>query len=49
MDALAVIFSMLAIFTPPANLSSYTDLPPSVSWGLEAVSVSGVGGVPAYM
>lgn len=49
MDYLAVIASMLAIFTPPANLSSYTDLPSSVSSGLEAVAISGVEGVPAYI
>jgi hypothetical protein len=49
MDYMAVIVSMLAIFTPPPNLSLYTDLPSSVSWGLEAVAISGVGGVPAYM
>ncbi len=49
MDYLGVIVSMLAIFTPPANLSSYTDLPSSVSLGLEAVEISGVEGVPAYI
>jgi hypothetical protein len=49
MDYLAVVASMLAIFTPPANLSSYTDLPSSVSLGLEAVAISGVEGVPAYV